>query len=288
MRRALSYLCALITIVAGLTVVAGPAEAGSPAATDLCQGFASCAKKGWSNHGYAKVRSRSHWGARPGTNCTNYAAYMLTSRGRLTALPEGTGNAGTWGAAAAAAGHPVSRRPRVGDIAYWKPRKSRNIGTRGHVAYVERVRRDGSIVISHDNWNNTFVVTRLKRRSSTWPTGFIRYRRSDGSPTGRLTSVGVAEGRLQVTGFLTDPDVTSGRTSARIAVAWGRTTATTIAAAQQELGTLGHTTFTPPLPYRFRWNMTPPRSGEQSVTIYAVNTGRGADRRLGTYTVVMP
>lgn len=287
MRRALSSPLVLLALVAGALVTVAPAEAASSPTTHLCQGLVTCAKAGWSNHGYAKVRSVSHWGARPGVNCTNFAAYMLNSHGRLTAVPEGTGDARTWGAAARAAGHLVDKKPRVGDIAYWKPGRSRNIGAKGHVAYVERVRRDGSIIISHDNWNKTFVVTRLKRRSTMWPTGFIHYTGSDGSPSGRLQSVSAVGGKLQLTGMLTEPDASTTVMAGRVTVVWGRSSAATVEGARRELGIGVRTTTTPPLPARFQWNLTPPRTGQQDVTIYAQNHGPGTDRNLGTYSILV-
>jgi surface antigen len=285
MRRALSHFLMLLAIVIGSLVAATPAEAKSPTTTHLCQGFKKCAKAGWSGHGYLKERNITHWGARAGINCTNYAAYMLNSRGRLTAMPEGTRDARTWAAAARKSGHTVTGRPRAGDIAYWTPSKSRNIGVKGHVGYVERVNRNGSIVLSHDNWNKTFVVTRLKRRSTMWPTGFIRYAASDGSPAGTLRSVGSAGRQLTIAGSLTDPDAAVGSTSAVVTVVWGRTSATTVAGARQELGAAVRTTTTPPLPANFHWNFNAPRSGQQDVTIYAQNQRKGEDRLLGTYSI---
>ena len=76
------------------------------------------------------------------------------------------GDAADWNKAAKAIGHKADKIPSVGAVAWFK---------RGHVAYVESVNSDGSIVISEMNYDghNAFRLLTLYPGSSYWPDGFI-------------------------------------------------------------------------------------------------------------------
>jgi len=90
----------------------------------------------------------SYWGMSPGHNCTNYVAWRLIGDGvqRPTTNP---GDAATWASRALADGVPVDRTPRVGSVAQWSSFEGGH-GFYGHVAYVEQVNDDGTILISED------------------------------------------------------------------------------------------------------------------------------------------
>lgn len=73
------------------------------------------------------------------------------------------------------------------------------------MAYVERVLRDGTVVVSEDNMNRTFMWRRIPK-GAHYPRAFIRYPRSNGSVSGRLTSVKADDGRLTIEGSAGEPD----------------------------------------------------------------------------------
>lgn len=81
--------------------------------------------------------------------CVSYTAFKVADSGRYMPYWGGRGNAHLWDDNARAAGMPVDRNPRVGDVAVW------HIGYYGHVMYVEAVYGDGSILISEYNYDWT-------------------------------------------------------------------------------------------------------------------------------------
>lgn len=150
----------------------------------------------------------SFWRATAGHNCTNYVAYRLTHNGRMTSIPEGTESAWKWGSTAVAQGIPVDNVPKVGDVAWWSATANAGSGTGGHVAYVERVYSDGSIRVSEDNYGGTFDWRKLTK-GTAWPTKFIRYPKSDGSPVSHVASAKVTNvdtGAVTITGYVTEAD----------------------------------------------------------------------------------
>ncbi|MEG4804255.1 S8 family serine peptidase [Microcoleus sp. ARI1-B5] len=77
-------------------------------------------------------------------NCTWYVNGRLQQLGyNTTALNKLSGNAYDWDNQAAAAGISMSNTPQVGDIAQWES---------GHVAVVEKVNPDGTILISESSY----------------------------------------------------------------------------------------------------------------------------------------
>ena len=85
-----------------------------------------------------------------GHNCTNYVAWKLISNG-VDRPNIGLGDAGQWAESAIANGIGVDRVPAVGAVAQWDAYAS-SVGMYGHVAYVEKVNSDGTILVSEDAW----------------------------------------------------------------------------------------------------------------------------------------
>ena len=193
---------ALVATVLSTALTAAPAAHG--ASTFLCKGVVGCLLVGRSDSGYGVLGVVSYWSQTAGHNCTNYLAYRLTHGGRLVARPPGTASAYTWGDAARKAGVPVDDVPTVGAVAWWT---AAAIGTpSGHVAYVEEVHPDGSVVLSEDNLTGDFDWRHLSRGSG-WPSGFIHYPQSDGTPLGTFDSVtSPVPGQIDFWGTSSDPD----------------------------------------------------------------------------------
>ncbi|HEX8182645.1 MAG TPA: CHAP domain-containing protein [Candidatus Saccharimonadales bacterium] len=89
--------------------------------------------------------------------CVSYTAWAVATSGRHMPYWGGRGNAKQWDDNARAAGIPVDRNPRSGDVAV------SNRGTYGHVMYVESVNGDGSINISQYNaaWDGRYSEARI-------------------------------------------------------------------------------------------------------------------------------
>ncbi len=267
--RAVGALVAAIIIVSALPAEAAPS-------TTLCKGFRDCVEEGRSHAGYAPVHRQSFWSMRSGHNCTNYIGYRMT-HGRLAARPPGADDAGTWGSAAKKAGIPVGKRPTVGSVAYWKP-NHHGASAGGHVAYVEAVRSNGSIVISEDHLGGTFMWRVLRKSSSAWPSGFIRFPESDGSPEGAfhwLRPDGV--GRIRLSATSGDPDAPAGARRYLVTVGGPR-------------GAAGVETFTfRTRHFRFERLKTLSTRGTTTVHLYALNTPgtEGSDALIGSRRVTI-
>ncbi len=167
-----SRLAALVlALLAAAVVTPVPvASAASTASATLCTGVSECKSKGYSDAGYGAASKNMYWRMFSGANCTNYAAYrLITTQGVTSTRPwTGSGNAENWGSTAALGAYRTST-PVVGAIAWWP-----NIGSAGHVAYVERVGTQ-SIVISESSWGGPVIRWRRISRddSGRWPTGFL-------------------------------------------------------------------------------------------------------------------
>lgn len=95
-------------------------------------------------------------------NCTAYAwgrFYEISgSRPKLC-----TGNAGTW-YSYTSDGYSRGRSPKLGAVIVWT-----RLGQAGHVAIVEQINSDGSIVTSNSAWGGTYFYTQtLYPPSYTW------------------------------------------------------------------------------------------------------------------------
>lgn len=145
-RRPLSwgFLAALIALP--LVIVPAPAAHADTivCSDDACDEGAWAAARGADNE-------MSYWGMSPGHNCTNYVAWKLIEDG--VERPEtNPGDAATWAARAEDDGYLVDDRPEVGAVAQWEALAGGN-GPDGHVAYVEQLNEDGTIVVSEDYWH---------------------------------------------------------------------------------------------------------------------------------------
>jgi peptidoglycan endopeptidase LytE len=78
--------------------------------------------------------------------CTWHAANRRAAIGRP--IPNRMGNAISWASAARGAGYSVDGDPQSGDVLYHKYQ-----GGAGHVAFVESINEDGSILVSDMNYN---------------------------------------------------------------------------------------------------------------------------------------
>ena len=94
--------------------------------------------------------------------CVSYTAFKVWQSGRHMPYWGGRGNANQWPGNARAAGIPVDRSPRVGDVAVWP------VGYYGHVMYVEAVSGDGSIYISEYNFDWTGRYSERTISANTW------------------------------------------------------------------------------------------------------------------------
>lgn len=262
-------------ITAILMVAALPGGTAQAASSITCSGFASCEAKRKSDAGYGAVYKKAFWNMRPGHNCTNYVAYRLTT-GRSTSRPPGTGDAGSWAAAARAHKIPVTTKPVKGAIAWWG-KDAVAAGYSGHVAYVEKVYANGSIDISEDNADGTFRWRRITKGAG-WPTSFIHYPKSDGSPLGTFSSVTAdVAGQLDFRGVSGESDAGELPPSYLVTLGGPR-------------GTAGVESFTFSTPYySFQRVKTVKRRGVTPMYLYALNTPEtpGKDVLLGTKNVTI-
>jgi surface antigen len=171
---AASLAIALVGSIAPLSVPAANASV-----TVLCRGYDSCAKAGYSSHGYKPKRNNLYWRMVGGHNCTNYAAFLLAKKGLPNVRPwSGSGDAQAWGDFNPSI---TDSKPVVGAIAWW----DQNVfpaGASGHVAYVEKVVSSSTILVSEDNYRGEFYWKRITKSGGAWPSGFIHFKDSRTPP----------------------------------------------------------------------------------------------------------
>lgn len=127
--------------------------------------------------------SADKWGFFQG-QCVSWVAYRLNSlsgvpMSNLTYKGQHWSGAFNWGAAARRAGIRVDSTPKRGSVAWYS----------NHVAFVERVNANGSVLISemnHDN-HNGFALTTISR-SYRWPKGFIHFKDLPSSAPAKVTA----------------------------------------------------------------------------------------------------
>jgi surface antigen len=143
-------IAALLSAVVAVVVLAGlPATPARAAVVSSCADAACPDPTGWATERWkAHAGYPSFGGTVDGANCTNYVAWRLIRTGGFsTTAVGGLGNAGAWDTGALLKGYTVNRTPAVGAVAQWDS---------NHVAYVEQVNSDGTIVISESNvWAGT-------------------------------------------------------------------------------------------------------------------------------------
>jgi CHAP domain len=106
-------------------------------------------------------------------NCTWYANGRAKQFGRnATRVDRMLGNAGQWGSQAGAAGIATSSQPQVGAIAQWDASGAMPYG---HVAVVEQVNSNGTVVISESSYgsNDWNFLFRTRTISATSPSRYI-------------------------------------------------------------------------------------------------------------------
>jgi surface antigen len=185
----------LLPVEAVLTVLLGGIAAGvvtaGPALADqsLCSGnaYSVCIKAGHTDHGYGEQSDWSthrYWGAVPGHNCTNYAAYVESTVNGAPSPGNNLGDAGQWATNAAAKGIPVNSTPANGAVAQWND-SAGGASSSGHVAYVESVNSGGSITVSEDNYSSgPFDWRTISPGSKDWPSNFIHFKDLPGGGSG--------------------------------------------------------------------------------------------------------
>jgi len=129
-------------------------------------------------------------------NCTWYVNGRLQQLGyNTTTLIKLNGNASEWDNLAANAGISMSSTPQVGDIAQWES---------GHVAVVEKVNPDGTILISESSYPISAGVAdylyKTETISASSPSRFIRLPYSGSSSVDTLIRTGVAGGGNPIDG----------------------------------------------------------------------------------------
>lgn len=168
---AVAGIAATLVSGGGFATTQAFASAAAGAHT-LCSGYSACDARGMTDHGYATHASVEHWNSATGHNCTNYAAYVVTSTGYE--LPKGVvlGNATLWASQAAAGGVKVDHTPTVGAVAQWVA--GEHSSQYGHVGVVEKV-TDKEIVVSADNYQGDFHWTVIPRSDAAFPTSFVHF-----------------------------------------------------------------------------------------------------------------
>lgn len=111
-----------------------------------------------------KARTDALWASHPPGN-DYYAGQCVWYVANRKPTPAGLGNANTWYARAQAWGFRVGSIPQVGATA------TSTEGYYGHVAYVEQVYDNGTILVSEMNWYGPFVVNNRITPASDW--GYI-------------------------------------------------------------------------------------------------------------------
>lgn len=141
---AASAVASLLALAGVQSASAEPAPAVEVCVGDTCDNGAWAAARG-------ELNDVSYWGMDPGHNCTNYVAWRLVMNDVKRPFTN-PGNASTWASRAAFDGYPVDHLPAVGAIAQWDGLAG-GYASEGHVAYVEAINDDGTIVVSEDYWH---------------------------------------------------------------------------------------------------------------------------------------
>lgn len=136
--------------------------------SDSCDGGLWQAARGAANE-------ISYWGMGAGHNCTNYVAWKLISNG-VTRPNIGLGDAGEWAGSAVSNGVKVDSVPAIGAVAQWDAYAD-NVGMYGHVAYVEKVNGNGTILVSEDYWrpNNAGGPLTFRTVDASTVSNFIHF-----------------------------------------------------------------------------------------------------------------
>ena len=230
-------------------------------------------------------------------NCTAYAygrAYELL--GRKPSLC--TGNAGQWYSYNAKHNfYKYGSKPKLGAIACWDNYDS----NQGHVAVVEKVNSDGTILISESHWRGTVFNTRtIKSNSSNYLTSkrFLGYIYigdwGDGggyNPEGACNITGIAGG-IKISGWALDKDKKAEALSVHVYIGG--------AADKGEGHAIIANSYRPDVPTNLKdlalgnyhgidSVVYTQKTGMQEIYVYAINVGTGTDHTLiGHVTIDIP
>ena len=149
---AVALVAAAAVVALGASAPTATGRAPAVATADLAA--ASALPAGGTPYPYATAARIGPWGF-PTRFSTDYVAWRFFERdvpfsSRMTGPNGKTGHftdPGSWDRNAADIGFRVDTSPKVGAIAQWKPGEQ-GAGPTGHVAYVDQVNADGSVVIS--------------------------------------------------------------------------------------------------------------------------------------------
>lgn len=173
-----------VVLLAGALLLTAPLASADAGSQTLCRGYAQCRAAGYSDAGYEAGSATSYWRMFVGPNCTNYVAYRLVRDGLVNDRPAADPgqsnvslNAYAWGVAYASRTNSV---PKVGSVAWWGTGDGK--GSTGHVAYVEKVNRDGSITVSEDSSSGNGFSWKKLTPGQGWPQGFIHFGGSSPQP----------------------------------------------------------------------------------------------------------
>lgn len=108
-----------------------------------------------------KTRTEALWASHPAGN-NYYAGQCVWYVANKKKTPINLGNANTWFSRAQSWGFRVGDRPQVGATA------TSTQGYYGHVAYVEQVYENGTLLISEMNWKGPFIVNTRVTPWSDW------------------------------------------------------------------------------------------------------------------------
>jgi surface antigen len=163
-----------IALLAALTALGMAGQAGAAQGSAICVGYSACNSAGHTSHGYNTTNKKSYWGADPGHNCTNYAAYVEEFTYHVPSPGNNLGNASQWGLNAPKHGATVNTKPSVGAVAWWS--STAGLGSDGHVAIVESY-TSTSVTVSEDAFGGNFDWRTYTRsgKPSYYPTGFIHF-----------------------------------------------------------------------------------------------------------------
>jgi surface antigen len=194
--RALLATAALCTAL--VLIPALPTAATIVCESDECDAGAWAAARGETNEG-------SFWNMSPGHNCTNYVAWRLITAG----VPQPRthpGNATDWAFRAMLDSYEVNNTPAIGSVAHWDGGAA-GYSADGHVAYVEKINDDGTILVSEDFWLGGSQVGPLTYRvvDPATVSNFIHYGES---ATGLREVLSTPVG-WQVRGTRLDPQITA-------------------------------------------------------------------------------
>jgi hypothetical protein len=146
---ALAVVVALARVVTPAAPTANVTSAGSVAAEEHLYPYEGTTRVGpW---GFTTRHAGDYIAWRFFERDVTFSATMPGPNGAAAAFGDPT----TWATQAAGIGFKVDTVPRAGAIAQWNAGEQGARGA-GHVAYVERVNADGSVVVSEFDWSGDF------------------------------------------------------------------------------------------------------------------------------------